>query len=86
MGMDDYMGRIEIDERGRITLPAKIREKLYIKPGDKLIIKIGSDNTIVIKKKPPKEVIFEKLVGCIDIPLKEKPSPESIKGIWKEKM
>ena len=83
--MGDNMGRIEIDERGRITLPAKIRDKLLIKSGDKLIIKVNSDNTIVLKKKPSKKVIFEKLVGCIDNPLEEEITPESIKGIWKEK-
>ncbi len=83
MGRGDNMGKIEIDERGRITLPAKIRDKLLIKSGDKLTIKVNSDNTIILKKKPTKKEIFEKLVGCIDIPLKEELKPESIKGIWK---
>ena len=84
--MGKYMGKIEIDERGRITLPAKIRDKLQIKPGDKLIINVNSDNTIVLKKGLTKSIIFKKLVGCIDTPLKEKPTPESIKGIWKENL
>ena len=36
-----------------------------------------------LSKKPSKEEIFEKLVGCIKIPSKEKPTQESIKEIWK---
>ncbi|MBY9005633.1 MAG: AbrB/MazE/SpoVT family DNA-binding domain-containing protein, partial [Candidatus Lokiarchaeota archaeon] len=34
MGMGDNMGNVELDDRGRLTLPAKIREKLHINPGD----------------------------------------------------
>ena len=77
------MGKIEIDDRGRLTLPVKLRDSLNIKPGDKLTIKMNPDNTITLQKKPSKEEIFEKLVGCIKIPSKEKPTPESIKEIWK---
>ena len=77
------MGKIEIDDRGRLTLPAKIRDSLNIKPGDSLNIKINQDNTITLQKKPTKEEIFDKLVGCIKTPSDEKATPESIKGIWK---
>ena len=37
MGMGKNMGQVEIDERGRLTIPAKIRDKLKIKAGDKLV-------------------------------------------------
>jgi len=84
VGMGDKMGKTEIDDRGRITLPAEIREKLLLKSGDKLTIKVNSDNLITIQKKPSKELIFEKLVGCIKIPSEIKPTPELIKGIWKK--
>ncbi len=82
--MGDHMGKIEIDERGRLTLPSKIREKLLIRAGDTLTVKVNSDNSIVIKKSPTKEQIFDRLVGCIKIPSEEKPTPELIKGIWKQ--
>lgn len=36
------------------------------------------------RDRPTKEQIFDKLVGCIKIPSEEKPTPELIKGIWKE--
>jgi bifunctional DNA-binding transcriptional regulator/antitoxin component of YhaV-PrlF toxin-antitoxin module len=34
MGMGNHMGKVEIDDRGRLTLPSKIREKLFIKSGN----------------------------------------------------
>lgn len=77
------MGKIEIDDRGRLTLPSKIRDSLNIKPGDRLTIKINQDNKITLQKNPSKKEIFENLVGCIKIPSEEKPTPESIKEIWK---
>jgi len=84
MGMDDHMGKVEIDERGRLTLPSKIRDKLLIKSGDKLTINVKSDKSIVLRKTPTKEQIFKELVGCITTPTEEKPTPESIKSIWKQ--
>jgi len=78
------MGKVEIDDRGRITLPSKIREKLLIKSGDKLSIKVNGDNSITIKKSPTKEQIFKELVGCITTPVEEKVTPEMIKSIWKQ--
>ena len=83
MGMGKEMGKIEIDDRGRLTLPSKIRDSLNIKPGDKLTIKINQDNKITLQKNPSKIEIFENLVGCIKTPSEEKATPESIKEIWK---
>ncbi len=79
------MGKVEIDDRGRITLPAEIREKLQLRSGEKLTIKTNSDNIITLQKKPSKESIFENLIGCIKASTEEKPTPETIKGIWKTK-
>lgn len=86
MGLGDYMGKVEIDDRGRLTLPSKIREKLLIKSGDKLSIKVNKDNSITIKKSPSKEQIFTELIGCITTPIEEKGkiTPEMIKSIWKQ--
>ena len=79
------MGTIELDGRGRITLPAKIREKLAVRPGDTLVISVaGDEKSIILRKSPSKEEIFESLVGCITIPANEPPTVESIKGIWKQ--
>ena len=78
------MGKIEIDDRGRITLPSEIRKRLQLRPGEKLIIKTNSDNIITLQKHPSKKSIFKDLVGCIKTPTDKKPTPESIKGIWKQ--
>ncbi len=86
MGMGNYMGKVEIDDRGRLTLPSKIREKLLIKSGDKLSINVNTDNSITIKKSPTKDQIFKDLVGCITTPTEEKVTPEMIKSIWKENL
>ena len=85
MGMGYKMGKVEIDDRGRITLPAEIREKLQLRSGEKLTIKTNSDNIITLQKKPSKELIFKNLVGCIKTSIEEKPTPETIKSIWKIK-
>jgi AbrB family looped-hinge helix DNA binding protein len=74
---------IEIDDRGRVTLPAQVRERLAIKPGDKLSISINSDMSIVLRKAPTRDQVFKELVGCISTKTDESPTPESIKGIWK---
>lgn len=57
------MGKIELDEIGRLTKPVKIRNVLNIQPGDILNIKINQDNMIILQKKPSREKIFESLVG-----------------------
>jgi len=83
--MGILMGKIEMDDRGRLTIPAGLREKLNLKPGDKLSIEIddGNDKVLKIQKTPTKEEIFQNLVGCIKIPQKNQPSIKEIKGIWK---
>ncbi|MHA1673666.1 MAG: AbrB/MazE/SpoVT family DNA-binding domain-containing protein [Promethearchaeota archaeon] len=83
VGMGIIMGKIELDDRGRLTIPASIREKLNLKPGDKLSIEIDNGNVLKIKKTPTKEEIFQNLVGCINIPQMKQPSIQEIKGIWK---
>ena len=83
VGMGILMGKVELDNRGRVTIPAAIREKLNLKPGDKLSIEIDNEKGLKIKKTPTKEEIFQNLVGCIKIPQIKQPSIQEIKGIWK---
>ncbi len=85
MGMGNKTGKAEVDDRGRLTLPSSVRKKLNIKPGDKLSISVTSGE-IILRKKPPKEEIIKNLAGCITTPTEDKITPESIKGIWKEKV
>jgi len=83
VGMGITMGKIEIDDRGRLTIPANIREKLALKPGDKLTVKLDSDKSIILRKSPSLEELEKELIGCITIPSSKKVTVESIKTIWK---
>ena len=85
VGMGIRMGKVELDDRGRLTIPAGIREKLNLKPGDKLSIEIDDEKVLKIQKTPTKDELFQHLVGCIKIPQKKQPSIQEIKGIWKTK-
>jgi AbrB family looped-hinge helix DNA binding protein len=85
MGMGKRMGKVEVDDRGRVTIPAAIRKKLNLKPGDKLSIEIDEEKGLRFRKPPTKEEIFENLVGCITRAQKKQPSISEIKGIWKTK-
>ena len=83
LGMGITMGKIELDDRGRITIPANIREKLGLKSGDKISVRIDSDKSITLRKAPSLNELEKELIGCITVPSSEKITVESIKGIWK---
>jgi len=85
LGMGIIMGKIELDDRGRITIPANIREKLGLKSGDKISVRIESDKSITLRKAPSLNELEKELIGCITVPSSEKITVESIKGIWKTK-
>ncbi len=85
LGMGIIMGKIELDDRGRITIPASIREKLALKSGDKLSLRIDPNNNITLRKTPSLNELEKELIGCITISSSEKITVESIKGIWKTK-
>ena len=85
IGMGILMGKLELDDRGRITIPANIREKMALKSGDKLTLKLDSDKAIILRKTPSLEELEKELIGCITIPSSEKITVESIKSIWKTK-
>ena len=46
--MGELMGKVEIDDYSRFTLPSKIKEKLLLKSRDKLSIRVNKDNSIRI--------------------------------------
>jgi len=86
IGMGIIMGKVALDDRGRLTIPANIREKLSLKSGDKLTVKIDSDMSIILRKSPSLEELEKELIGCITVPSSEDITVESIKGIWKTKV
>ncbi|MCA9962051.1 MAG: AbrB/MazE/SpoVT family DNA-binding domain-containing protein [Chloroflexota bacterium] len=55
---------VKVGQRGQVTIPKSIRQKLGIEPGDNLVILFKS-NEIVLQ--PVTETIFD-LVGNIPVP------------------
>lgn len=41
---------LRVDNKGRVTLPNKLREKLNIEPGDTLFLDSTANETILLKK------------------------------------
>lgn len=80
--MGNKMGKIKVDERGRITLPGDIREELGLKPGTEVNIQ-KSGKGIIIKPQVTKEDLIEGLKGCItEKNQAQKIDPLELKNIW----
>ncbi|MHA1771724.1 MAG: AbrB/MazE/SpoVT family DNA-binding domain-containing protein [Candidatus Thorarchaeota archaeon] len=74
------MGTERIDERGRITIPKDVRDKVGLKAGDSIIISAKGDKVILTKAVDVKTFIKE-LRGCITI--KGDIDPLDLKRIWR---
>lgn len=68
-----YKKLIQARDRGQITLPAKIRRNLNIKPGQWLMIKVNEQGELVFKpididqKKQDKMKLVEELSGILKL-------------------
>jgi AbrB family looped-hinge helix DNA binding protein len=78
------MGIIEIDKRGRITIPKEERERLGLTPGKKVLIR-EKDGTLVIKRFISPEKFISELKGCITIK-DHHIDPLKLKEIWGAKL
>lgn len=58
------MRTTRIDERGRVTLPKKLREDLTLLPGDIVLVEKAQDGIVVRRVGSTKE-IFQRLRGVI---------------------
>ncbi len=54
--------KTRLDERGRITIPREIREKLGLKPGDHVLVKIQGNSIVITRAEDPFKVI-ENILG-----------------------
>ena len=77
------MGIIEIDDRGRITIPKEKREKMGFRPGQKVIIR-EKNGDLVIRKAISVDDFIKELKGCVAVE-GDKIDPLKIKGIWEPK-
>ncbi|MDF1541313.1 MAG: AbrB/MazE/SpoVT family DNA-binding domain-containing protein [Candidatus Thorarchaeota archaeon] len=80
MGMGDYMGKSEVDERGRITIPKELRDKLGFKSGDSVRLTATKDG-VTIEKAINLSFFIEELRGCITI--EGDLDPLKLKEIWR---
>ncbi len=74
------MGKSEMDERGRITIPKEIRDKAGLKSGDELWITVGKDK-VTIEEVVNLEKFIEELKGCITV--QGDFDPMQLKEIWR---
>lgn len=82
MGVGDIMGITKIDERGRITLPQRLREELGLRRGQEIRVD-KNERGILLKPLVTKEEFIKELEGCItQANQAEEISPGGLKYIW----
>ncbi|MHA1996035.1 MAG: AbrB/MazE/SpoVT family DNA-binding domain-containing protein [Candidatus Hodarchaeales archaeon] len=80
MGLGKTMGTVEIDNRGRITIPKEERERLGLTPGKKVLIR-EKDGSLIIKRFISPERFISELKGCITVE-EHQIDPLKLKEIW----
>jgi len=58
------MGRLRIDERGRITIPKDFRQELGLFSGDAMVFE-RIEGGIIVRKLRTKKEVFRKLRGIV---------------------
>jgi AbrB family looped-hinge helix DNA binding protein len=80
VGLGKTMGTVEIDNRGRITIPKEERERLGLTPGKKVLIR-EKDGSLIIKRFISPERFISELKGCITVE-EHQIDPLKLKEIW----
>lgn len=74
-----------IDEKGRITIPKSIRERLRLESGEPVEIDV-EDGTIRIRPQFSRDAFIESMRGCISDESRradaEELTPEDVKADW----
>lgn len=74
-----------LDEKGRVTIPQRIRERLNLEPGENVRITV-EDGTVVIRPRVSRSAFVESMRGCIttDSKADDAPSidPADLKADW----
>ena len=80
MGIELSVEEVIVDEKGRVLIPKKARDKIGIHPGGKARLKIEKERIIIMPPTSPEEFIRE-LEGCIT---EGKPivNPLELKKMW----
>jgi AbrB family looped-hinge helix DNA binding protein len=76
------MGKVRIDERGRITLPGVLREEMGLYPGKEVSVE-KTEKGVLIRPVVSKEVFVQHLEGCItEKNQAQKLDPLELKKMW----
>ncbi|MEE8400673.1 MAG: AbrB/MazE/SpoVT family DNA-binding domain-containing protein [Candidatus Hydrothermarchaeaceae archaeon] len=76
------MGKIKVDERGRVTLPGALREEMGLYPGKEVNVERAGKG-VLLKPVVSKKVFLQSLEGCItEKNQAEKLDPSKLKEIW----
>ena len=77
--------KVRVDERGRITIPNKIREDLGINPDTELTIEAQGSTLVLFKRLSPEELIDEarRLQRELQSSKIGEEEPLKVKKIWK---
>ena len=52
-----------VTQKGQVTIPKKVRERLNIKQGDEVIFEVNEDNVVIRKKESRPQ--FRKYIGYL---------------------
>lgn len=80
MGVGNDMGTDEIDERGRVTIPKELRDKIGLKAKSRVRI-TAERNGVKIEKAIDLKEFMTELRGCISV--KGDIDPLRLKEIWR---
>lgn len=64
MGMGIEMGKTRLDERGRVTVPQKLREELGLSPGDDVLVERAEEG-VLVRRIHSKKATFRELRGIV---------------------
>lgn len=57
------MSSVKVEKRGRVVLPAEIREKLHIRTGEKLRVESNGDEITLVPETSSEDI--KSLKGCV---------------------
>jgi len=80
VGMGLLMGKTEIDERGRVTIPKDARQKAGLRSGDRLRVQ-ATKGRLTLEKQVDLDTFIRELRGCVTV--KGDLDPLRLKEIWR---
>ena len=87
MGREKIMPLAKIDERGRVQLPSRLRQKMKLKEGDEFVAEDLGEDTIVLKKINLRALLEDAIVKAksVDLDKLEKEIEEESNQLARQK-